>query len=165
MWFRDLKLLKLVTVSLVLDAAMVLVIGGCTGTQYNSQANNPQPPLQAVPITPAAVAPPQPHAKVVKASWYGPGLDGHVTSTGEKFNSNNLTAASTTLPLGSVVKVTNPDNGHSVKVRINDCGPYVHGRSLDLSKRAAEKIGITHDGVAHVKVTTVKVPANAENCS
>ena len=165
MRFRNLKLLKLFTVSLVLEAAMAIVIGGCTGTQYNSQANNPQPPLEAVPMTPAAAEPPPPSAKVVKASWYGPGLNGHVTSTGEKFNANNLTAASTTLPLGSVVKGTNPDNGHSVRVRINDCGPYVHGRSLDLSKGAAEKIGITHDGVVHVKVTTVKVPANAENCS
>lgn len=165
MRLNNLKLLKLVSVSLVLEAAMALVIGGCTGMQYNSQANNPQPQLEAVPITPAATTPPEPRAKVVKASWYGPGLNGHVTSTGEKFNANNLTAASTTLPLGSVVKVTNPDNGHSVKVRINDCGPYVHGRSLDLSKRAAEKIGITHDGVAHVKVTTVKVPTDAEHCS
>jgi peptidoglycan lytic transglycosylase len=163
MWFRNFKLLKLVTVSLVLEVLMALVIGGCTPTQYNSEPSNPPPPLAAVPVAP--VPPPQPRAKVVKASWYGPGLNGHVTSTGERFNDNKLTAASTNLPLGSVVKVTNPENGRSVRVRINDCGPYVHGRSMDLSKRAAEKIGITHKGVAHLKVTPVNVPTDAEHCS
>jgi len=57
--------------------------------------------------------------------------------------------------MGSTVKVTNPDTGRSVKVRINDRGPFVHGRTLDLSKRAAEKIGITDKGVARVKVAPV----------
>jgi rare lipoprotein A len=141
---------------------MALVIGGCTNNQYNSDASNP-PPLAAAPEAPPPPA--QPRAKVVNASWYGPGLTGHATASGEKFNPNSLTAASTNLPLGSVVKVTNPENGRSVKVRINDCGPYVHGRSMDLSKRAAEKLGITHDGVTHVKVTPVKVPTDAEDCS
>jgi rare lipoprotein A len=157
----ELKLLKPIAAPLLFTAASALVIGGCTGSVSN-QANNP--PLVAVPA-PVTEAPPPAKAKIVKASWYGPGLNGHVTSTGEKFNDNKLTAASTTLPLGSVVKVTNPDNGKSVNVRVNDCGPYVHGRSLDLSKRAAQKIGITHDGVAHVKVQPVKIPADGENCS
>jgi rare lipoprotein A len=61
------------------------------------------------------------------------------------------------LPIGSTVMVTNPATGRSVKVRINDHGPFVHGRSLDLSKHAAEKIGLTHKGVARVKVA----PANS----
>jgi rare lipoprotein A len=163
MRFRNLRLLKLAAIPVVLGVLITLVIGGCTSTQYNSEPSSPPPPLAAVPVLPAQ--PSQPRAKVVKASWYGPGLNGHVTATGEKFNPNSLTAASTNLPLGSVVKVTNPENGRSVKVRINDCGPYVHGRSMDLSKRAAQKLGITHDGVAHVKVTPVKVPADAEGCS
>jgi len=161
MRFSDLKLLKIIAAPLILAAASALIIGGCTQNNSNSQPNNP--PIEAAPV-PVTEAPP-PKAKVVKASWYGPGLNGHVTSTGETFNDNKLTAASTTLPLGSVVKVTNPNNGKSVDVRVNDCGPYVHGRSLDLTKRAAQKIGITHEGVAHVKVTPVKIPADAENCS
>ncbi len=66
-----------------------------------------------------------------------------------------MTAASKTLPIGTVVKVTNPENGRTVKVRINDRGPYVRGRSLDLSHRAAQKLGITHKGVARVKVVKV----------
>lgn len=162
MRFDELKLLRLIAAPLLFTAASALVIGGCTGSVANSPSTNP--PLETVPM-PVTQAPPPAPGKIVKASWYGPGLNGHVTSTGEKFNDKKLTAASTTLPLGSVVKVTNPDNGKSVNVRVNDCGPYVHGRSLDLSKRAAQKIGITHDGVAHVKVQPVKIPADGENCS
>jgi peptidoglycan lytic transglycosylase len=99
-----------------------------------------------------------------KASWYGPGLAGQKTTSGEPYNPEALTAASKTLPLGSVVKVTNPENGKSVKVRINDRGPFVPGRSLDLSKRAAERIGIVHRGVARVKVSkSPATPAPAQD--
>jgi rare lipoprotein A (peptidoglycan hydrolase) len=88
------------------------------------------------------------------ASWYGPGFVGHTTSTGEYYNSSDLTAASKTLPLGSRVRVTNPDNGRSVVVRINDRGPFVRGRSLDLSHRAAQQIGLTGKGVGRVQVAS-----------
>jgi Lytic transglycolase len=73
---------------------------------------------------------------------------------GEPYNPKDLTAASRNLPMGSTVKVTNPETGRSVNVRINDRGPFVHGRSLDLSKDAAEKIGITHKGVAFSQLAT-----------
>jgi len=95
---------------------------------------------------------------VVTASWYGPGFAGRPTSSGERFDPNQLTAASKTLPLGSVVHVTNVSNGRSVNVRINDRGPFVRGRSLDLSHRAAQKIGLTAKGVGRVKVTRVRHP-------
>ncbi|HEY6298266.1 MAG TPA: septal ring lytic transglycosylase RlpA family protein [Candidatus Binatus sp.] len=87
------------------------------------------------------------------ASWYGPGFAGHRTSTGEVYNPEGLTAASPTLPLGSHVRVVNPDTGRSVVVRINDRGPFVHGRSLDLSHGAARQIGLTAKGVGRVQVT------------
>jgi rare lipoprotein A len=87
------------------------------------------------------------------ASWYGPGFEGRRTSSGESFNSEALTAASPTLPLGSHVRVMNPDTGRSVVVRINDRGPFVHGRALDLSHGAAERIGLTAKGAARVEVT------------
>ncbi len=87
------------------------------------------------------------------ASWYGPGFAGRPTSTGEIYNPEGLTAASTTLPLGSHVRVLNPDTGRSVVVRINDRGPYVRGRSLDLSHGAAQQIGLTGKGVGRVEVT------------
>jgi len=115
------------------------------------------PAVLAQPVQPTAV--PTPVSHIAKASWYGPGLAGKKTTSGEPYNPNALTAASKTLPLGSVVKVTNPKNGKTVKVRINDRGPFVPGRSLDLSKRAAERIGIVHRGVAPVKVS--KVPATS----
>ena len=95
--------------------------------------------------------------KLEVASWYGPGFVGHVTSDGEIYNPKELTAASKTLPIGSRVRVTNPNNGRSVVVRINDRGPYVRGRSLDLSRSAARRIGMTHEGVCRVRVSKVGV--------
>ena len=99
------------------------------------------------------------------ASWYGPGFEGRRTSSGEVFNSNELTAASTTLPLGSHAVVTNPDTGRSVIVRINDRGPFVHGRSIDLSHRAAQQIGLTGKGVGRVEVTPTARSTPAETAS
>ena len=81
-------------------------------------------------------------SEAIRASYQGTAQAGHPTAGGEPHNPNDLTAASRTLPVGSSVVVTNPATGSSVKVRINDRGPYVRGRSLDLSKRAAEKIGM-----------------------
>ena len=82
-------------------------------------------------------------------------MAGRRTASGEVFDPNAMTAASKTLPIGSTVIVTNPENGKSVKVRINDRGPHVPGRSLDLSRRAAEELGITEKGVARLKVERV----------
>jgi rare lipoprotein A len=72
--------------------------------------------------------------------------------SGKPYNPNGLTAASRNMPMGSTIKVTDPDTGHSVTVRIKDRSPLGHGRSLDLSKSAAEHIGITDGGVARVRV-------------
>ena len=82
------------------------------------------------------------------ASWYGPGFHGKRTANGERFNTNALTAAHKTLPFGTEVRVTNEHTGKSVVVRINDRGPYAHGRVIDLSKAAAEAVGI--EGVGQV---------------
>jgi rare lipoprotein A len=91
----------------------------------------------------------------IVASWYGPGYEGRRTANGERFDPNDFTAASKTLPLGSIVRVTNLRNGRSVKVRINDRGPVAPGRSIDLSPAAAKRIGLTETGVARVRVTRV----------
>jgi peptidoglycan lytic transglycosylase len=99
-----------------------------------------------------------------KASWYGPGLQGKKTSTGERFNSNAMTAASNKVPLGSKVVVTNLDNGKSATVRVNDCGPNRRGRKIDVSKKAARNLGMTHDGTAHVTAEVISTPADAETC-
>jgi hypothetical protein len=97
-----------------------------------------------------------PPSRIVKASWYGGHFQGRRTASGERFNQNRMTAASRTLPLGSTVRVTNLDNGRSVDVRINDRGPYVRGRGLDLSRAAARKIGLAHKGVGRVRVTPIR---------
>jgi rare lipoprotein A len=136
------------------------VLTGC----YATSSSPPQAPSPAAVVTQPLAAPPQvPMAKPpiheVKASYYAPGLAGSKTSTGETYDPSALTAASKTLPLGSVVRVTNPANGNSVRVRINDRGPFVHGRNLDLSHHAAQKLGITHKGVARVKV---EAPTSAD---
>ena len=74
------------------------------------------------------------------ASWYGGKFHGRLTSSGEVFDTNEMTAAHRTLPFGTIVKVTNMDNGKSAMVKINDRGPFVDGRIIDLSRAAAEQI-------------------------
>ena len=87
-----------------------------------------------------------------KASYYAAKFNGRKTASGEKFRNSKLTAAHKTLPFGTKVKVTNVKNGQSVKVRINDRGPFVAGRIIDLSKKAARRIGIIDEGVGSVEI-------------
>jgi rare lipoprotein A len=86
------------------------------------------------------------------ASWYGPGFHGNLTANGESYNQYAMTAAHRSLPFGTEVRVTNMDNGRSVVVRINDRGPYIGGRIIDLSAGAAETLGMIHSGVAPVRL-------------
>lgn len=90
--------------------------------------------------------------RVGMASWYGPGFNGKRTANGEVFNQYDMTAAHPTLPMPSLVKVTNLTNQHQAIVRINDRGPFHGGRIIDLSKAAAEKLGVLATGVARVRV-------------
>ncbi len=92
------------------------------------------------------------YTQVGIASWYGPNFHGKKTATGEIYNMYDLTAAHKTLPLNTYVKVINLENGKSVVVRINDRGPFVKNRILDLSYAAAKKLGITKKGTALVKI-------------
>jgi len=89
------------------------------------------------------------------ASWYGPGFHGKSTANGESYNQNDLTAAHRTLPLPSIVEVTNLENGRSIRVRVNDRGPYARGRIIDLSKRGADLLGVSGPGTAKVRVRLV----------
>lgn len=92
------------------------------------------------------------HHRVISgtASWYGPGFNGRRTANGERYNMHALTAAHKTLPFGTKVKVTNRRTGKSVIVRINDRGPYVRSRVIDLSRTAARDIGLIATGTAPV---------------
>jgi rare lipoprotein A len=87
-----------------------------------------------------------------KASFYADKFKGRPTSSGEIFRQHKKTAAHKTLPFGTKVKVTNLENGRTVKVRINDRGPFVAGRIIDLSKKAARKIGMVDAGVSNVEI-------------
>jgi rare lipoprotein A (peptidoglycan hydrolase) len=98
------------------------------------------------------------------ASWYGADFQGKPTASGQIFDEDKLTAAHRTLPLKSRVRVTNLENGRSVEVRINDRGPYVPGRVLDLSTRAARAIGMHKEGLALVRIEVLPMElASAAN--
>lgn len=86
------------------------------------------------------------------ASWYGPKYHGRQTASGEVFDMNGLTAAHKTLPFGTKLRVTYPGTSRSVVVKINDRGPFIRGRELDLSYGAAKEIGMVEQGVARVKI-------------
>jgi rare lipoprotein A (peptidoglycan hydrolase) len=92
------------------------------------------------------------------ASWYGEDFNGRLTANGEVYDMYKFTAAHKTLPLGTVVKVTNLDNGKTVEVRINDRGPYVKGRIIDLSRTAGRAIDMRETGTAQVKLDVVRWP-------
>ncbi|MFQ5704485.1 MAG: septal ring lytic transglycosylase RlpA family protein [Gemmatimonadales bacterium] len=97
------------------------------------------------------------------ASWYGPGFHGKSTASGERYDQNAMTAAHKQLPFQTWVRVDNLDNGRSVAVRINDRGPFVAGRIIDLSRAAAQAIGMVAAGTARVSIT-VTTPARESSC-
>lgn len=92
------------------------------------------------------------------ASWYGPDFHGKLTANGEIYNMYAYTAANKTLPLGTIVKVTNLNNNKSVVVKVNDRGPFVKERIIDLSYAAGKKIGIDKTGTAPVKILVLSTP-------
>jgi len=93
------------------------------------------------------------------ASWYGEGFDGQPTATGEIYDMYATTAAHPTLPLGSVVRVVNTRNHRSQVVRINDRGPYVVGREIDVSYEVARRLGFDQSGTAKVRLELLEVPS------
>src|SRR5438093_10094524 len=103
-----------------------------------------------------ATAPPEPTKRIVGlASWYGQRHQGRPTASGEAYDMNRLTAAHRTLPFGTRLRVTNVENGRSVVVRVNDRGPHVPGRVLDLSLAAAKALGIVGEGVGRVEIVVL----------
>ena len=93
------------------------------------------------------------------ASWYGPGFDGNYTANGEIYDMEGISAAHKTLPFGTVVRVVEFETGRSIVVRINDRGPFVEGRIIDLSKGAARELGIIDKGITQVGLRIVRWPA------
>lgn len=113
--------------------------------------------LCAVGIAFASAFPPPPASAAARqcgvASWYG--YTGHRTASGELFDGNAMTAASRTLKFGTVVRVVDVETGRAVTVRINDRGPYIGGRILDLSRAAADRLGLRRRGTARVCLTSL----------
>jgi len=115
---------------------------------------DPVAPQNALP-DPLPDRAPEAPAKAVEASYYGKGFAGKPTANGESFNPEALTAAHRTLPFGSIVKVTNAATGKSVKVKINDRGPFHGNREIDLSTAAARAIGMIQSGTAKVTLDVI----------
>lgn len=125
--------------SKILAAAVTLLLGGGLAQTELAKARGVDAPASGF-------------RQVGLASWYGPGFHGRTTASGERFDQNDLTAAHRKLPLGTEVKVTNLQNGRSIVVEINDRGPYIDGRVIDVSKAAARRLGIVEEGVAKVRI-------------
>jgi rare lipoprotein A len=131
---------------------LALALSGCGLFRAPAPVPPPAPPPAAAPRG----------AIIGVASWYGPGFNGKRTSSGEVYDQEDLTAACTALPLGTRALVTNLQNGRSVEVRINDRGPFVKRRQIDLSHHAAAALGILGPGTARVRIEVVHLGAVQE---
>lgn len=121
-------------------------------------------PPAPIPPPPSLTAVPQPTPEVFgTASWYGPGFHGRQAAAGGIYDQEDLTAASIAFPLGSRVMVTNLDNGRSVEVTITDRGPFLKGRKIDLSHKAARMIGMLDKGTARVRIALISKPAGTRD--
>lgn len=129
----------------------VLAVSGCSSERSGGQGELAPQQKESSATTPG-------HTEVGKASWYGPGFQGHETASGEAFDQKEMTAAHPSLPMGTKAKVTNLENGKKVEVIINDRGPYAKGRAIDLSGGAANKLDMKADGTAKVKIETKPKP-------
>jgi len=121
-------------------------------------ANPPATPLEASAPAEATLEAAKVFIERGKASWYGgddDGFAGGITANGETYDPSALTCAHRTLPFGTMVEVENLGNGRRQVLRVNDRGPFVRGRILDVSQRAAQELGLLHHGLAHVRLRTV----------
>jgi rare lipoprotein A len=154
---------------LAILTALCLVATGCastssrpgsppevTGARPPSESTGTRPQAPAVPAPPAKPAPPRANVQTGKASWYGDAHHGKKTASGEPYDQTQLTAAHRSLPLGTRVRVTNVANGRTVVVRINDRGPFVGGRIIDLSRAAAQELGSLGAGLFPVRLEVLE---------
>ena len=143
-----------------LGPAHVIVLAACALAQLPgfSQAQGRHDQTTGIVVADASASG---WAETGTASWYGPGFAGRTTASGETYDPHNLTAAHRSLPLGSLVRVQNLDNDRNMVVRINDRGPFVNGRVIDVSQAAAEVLGFRSDGLTKVRITSVAPPPTA----
>ena len=151
MYYTSFRMLVLVL------AALLLLLGGCgtktkpwrtggvTGSSPYTVRGKTYYPLQSA----------RGFTEEGMASWYGPGFHGKRTANGETYDMRAMTAAHPILPLGTIVRVTNKNNGRSLVLRINDRGPFTHDRVIDLSRAAADKLDIMTKGTAPVRIVAI----------
>jgi rare lipoprotein A len=137
-----------------LAVALLVSLGAAHGPTSSSAASNPKLGSNPAPRPISAQSKVYPY-QVGTASWYGDYFEGRPTASGEPFNMYDMTAAHLTLPLGALVRVTNLRNHRSVIVRINDRGPYVDGRIVDLSFNAARVLHFDQQGLQRVRLDVV----------
>lgn len=156
---------KLVRITVFGATAAVILFAAASSTAH-IEGSGPVAPSGRVLLGPP-IANPNPklgiepgHSFVCLSSWYGGDFDGQLTANGEIYDMYGQTAAHPTLPLGSVVRVVNLRTRRSAIVRINDRGPYVPGRGLDVSYEVARELGFARRGTAQVRVELLKVPSS-----
>jgi len=136
---KDSRLVVVHAVAFAVFLLLQLLATGCSGNRKPAAA----PPTLGVPVERGI------------ASWYGPRFNGRMTASGERYDMNALTAAHRSLPFGTRLRVVNLDNDRVVEVRVNDRGPMVPGRILDLSYAAARALGAVGTGVIPVRITVL----------
>lgn len=149
-----------------LGLGLLVLTPSVNPTSAGKPSNPPQATAmpQSTPLPPSKTTQPADQAKPLAVwecvtSWYGEPFDGQLTATGEIYDMYAATAAHTTLPLGSVVRLVNTRNQRSTVVRINDRGPYVEGRELDVSYEVARRLGFDQRGLAKVRLELLEVPS------
>ena len=142
---------------LTIAGAFLAIVVGVAGAQAASPADH----LSATPAAPSATSTVKPKHhwyQLGVASWYGRFFQGKTTASGQPYDENAMTCAHRSLPIGSVLKVTNLRNHRSVVVRVNDRGPVPEDRVIDLSYAAAETLGFSQRGLAPVRVDLISAP-------
>ena len=139
------------------SAAAQLALREVEALPFNDELLRPTAPSVRLAST-IAMAPSQAVSRVIEgtASWYGPGFFGNRTASGEVYRPGTLTAAHRSLPFGTMVRVTNLNNGRSAVVRINDRGPFVGSRVIDLGHGAAQQVGLVSSGTAPVRLEVLR---------
>ena len=155
---------------LVMSCAVAGLIALSAKSEAKSSASTPSASLPAV-ESPAAIASssvpgaPEENAEVGVASWYGEQFQGSETASGEIFDLNGLTAAHLTLPFGTTVRVTNLKNNKNIRLKINDRGPFIARRLIDVSWAAAKRLGFVGEGTTPVRVEVVSYPKSFQASS
>jgi bifunctional non-homologous end joining protein LigD len=142
------------TAIVILALGLGLLIGGCATARSRPPVSGRVPQVSSPEAPPPVVG----FEQRGNASWYGRRHQGRRTASGELYDMTKLTAAHRTFPLGTVVRVTHVGNGRSVEVRVNDRGPFVDGRIVDISRAAAERLGVLGLGIFPVTLTVVTLP-------